>query len=126
MNLFEIETPRKKVLAFITQGVHLSGDIMKAINFRNPRVIEKLKKNKENYKTGDVIEIDNYIFVVYKKHFNSRIDEKDFENLLKNISFISPDELKTTNEHLSEFEDLIKYRLDGIEFRETVRWRSDW
>ena len=66
---------QKTLLAFTDTNATLSGELMKAINFRYPRVIEKLKEKAKNseLKVGDYIQIYDYLFVILKKNFRNKI-----------------------------------------------------
>lgn len=123
-NLFEIEYPRKKILAFVTQGGHVSGEIMKNIEFRMPKVIEQFKKRaSDGLEIGDVLILQDCVFVVYKKHYNSKILKEKFEIILNKVApELNEFSLKTTDEHLPEFKDLILNYLPDIEFRKTSKW----
>lgn len=123
-NLFNIHSPRRYTLAFITQGGHISGKVMKGIKFRLPNIIEELKlKIKENNNIGEVIKIGSVIFVVYRKHYNSRVSLEQFENILSEVSEeLNKYKLKTTNEDLPQFRELIEKHLPNIEYRYSSEW----
>ena len=123
-NVFNLEPENKKVLAFITQGGHISGQIMKGIEFRLPARIEQMREilNKNN-KIGDVIELDYVVFVVVRKHYNTKLTEKTFEEaLVKALPNLSHLLLKTTNEDWPQFEHIIKKHIPNIEYRESSDW----
>ena len=123
-NIFNLETPRKKILVFITQGGHLSGKIMKGIDFRLPKVIEELKEelSKDN-SIGRIFEIRDIIFVIYKKHYNTKITSDQFNKLLqKSSSILNNYKLKITNEDWPSFKDIIIQNIPDIEYRESSEW----
>lgn len=123
-NLFNVESPSKFKLVFITQKGHITGNIMKGMDFRLPRTVEKLKeKLEEKNEIGDVIIINNSVFVIYRKHYNSRVSEQEFEKVLKKaLPSLSGMQLKTTNEDLPQFQKIILKYLPDIEYRESSEW----
>lgn len=123
-NLFNVENPSKFKLIFITQKGHLTGKIMKGMDFRQPKIIEELKvKLEEKNEIGDVIIIKNNVFVIYRKHYNSRVDGQQFEKILKKaLPSLSGMQFKTTNEDLPQFQKIILKYLPDIEYRESSEW----
>jgi hypothetical protein len=76
--LFKWE-PEKKILFFITQGAHITGEAMKQLDNFNPQLVEKLKAYVVSNKPtiGTVIDIKdhtNCLFIVSRKHFSSKHD----------------------------------------------------
>ena len=66
-----------KILAFITEKGHISGNIMKGIEFRMPRVITQLQNwIQDSRGFGDILVLDNVVFVVYRKHYNSKVNDR--------------------------------------------------
>jgi hypothetical protein len=118
------DRPLKKILAFTTQGGHVSGKLMKQIEFRSPEVIDKLKdKISQGNSIGDVIVIDTFIFVVYKKHYNTKMNRDKFEAVLKIAApNINKYRTKITNEDWPDYQDLILQYIPSIEYRETSEW----
>ena len=123
-NLFNIEQPHRKILAFVTQGGHLSGQVMKNIDYRLPARIEKMKTILvEQNEIGSVIETDYVVFIVLRKHYNTKMSEKTFEDVLvKALPNISDILLKTTNEDWPQFEHLIRKYIPTIEYRLSSEW----
>lgn len=123
-NLFNLEESKKKILVFTTQAGHLSGVIMKAIDFRLPTRIEVLKDElKINNEIGRVIETDYVVFIVLRKHYNSKVTEKQFQEiLLKALPKLEGIQLKTTNEDWKQFEHIVKSAIPSIEYRESSAW----
>lgn len=118
------DRPLKKIVAFITQGAHVSGKIMKQIEFRDPDVIIELKnKIANNSNIGDVIAIGAYVFVVYKKHYNTKMNTEKFEAALKIAApIINKYKTKITNEDWPDYKELILQYIPSIEYRETSEW----
>ena len=123
-NLFNMEEPRRKILAFITQGGHISGKVMKGIEYRLPARIKQMKAIlPQNNKIGDVIETDYVVFVVLRKHYNTKVSEKNFEEVIeKALPKISNQLLKTTNEDWPQFEHIIRKHIPNIEYRFSSEW----
>lgn len=123
-NVFNLETPRKRILAFITQGGHLSGKIMKGIEYRIPKAIIKLKEElQKDNSIGRIIEINDIIFVIYRKHYNSKVTVDKFD---KFISDLEPElnkyKLKITNEDLPQFKEILEKYIPTIEYRASSEW----
>ena len=124
-NVFTLETPKKQTLAFTTQGGHISGELMKNINFRRPEIIQEFKKLVlTNNNIGSVIEVKGYFFIVIRKHYNSKVDETTFRKAISlALSQISGGEnFKTTNEDWPQFQSVIKELIPNIEFRDRSGW----
>ena len=98
---------------------------MKGMDFRLPRIVEELKvKLEEKNEIGDVIIIKNNVFVIYRKHYNSRVDEgNNLKKILKKaLPSLSGMQFKTTNEDLPQFQEIILKYLPDIEYRESSEW----
>ena len=97
---------------------------MKGIDYRLPARIEQMKTIlPQNNKIGDVIETDYVIFIVLRKHYNTKMSEKTFEDVLvKALPNISDILLKTTNEDWPQFEHLIRKYIPTIEYRLSSEW----
>ena len=123
-NVFDIGLKRKHILAFITQGGHVSGELMKQIKFRSPTTITKLQEHITNgVEIGDVFVIGYYVFVVIKKHYNSRIKKEQFEIIMNDVApRISHFSLKTTNDDYEDFKEIIENYLPDIEYCDTGEW----
>lgn len=125
MNFFELENPKLNMLVFITQGGHKTKTLMKNIEFRTPKRIEKLHEILKNNKTeiGDVIFIDDVVFVILRKHYVSKVSEKEFERvILEALPKLEHLNLKTTNEDWPEFQNIILKYIPNIELRESSEW----
>lgn len=87
-HIFEYE-PDKYHLIFIDKTGAASGEYMKALKFRQPHIYKSLKDNLDNndFNVGDVIEINNYIFVIGRKHYRSKWDLKSIKKSLHNSNF---------------------------------------
>jgi hypothetical protein len=62
-------------LAFCDLTGAMSGDLMKAIGFRRPKIIEDLKTYITTNKpiVGSITKIDNYVFVFVRKHYANKV-----------------------------------------------------
>ena len=122
-NVFEYE-PKKHILVFTTQSGHVTGELMKQIKFRSPEVISKLhEKISESAEIGDVFVIKGYVFVITRKHYNSRIKNEDFEVLMNKVApQLSKYTLKTTNEDYPKLREIIENYLPDIEYCDTSAW----
>ena len=122
-NVFEYE-PKKHILAFTTQSGHVTGDLMKQIKFRSPDTIVKLQQRISNgAEIGDIFVIGCYVFVVLRKHYNSKIKNEDFEVLMNKITpELSEYTLKTTNEDYPKLREIIENYLPDIEYCDTSAW----
>lgn len=64
----------------------ISGEYLKAMNFRGPKVIEEMKEKVKEYEVGDYFIIrDLYLFIVGRKHYRSKWDKKAVESALQNV-----------------------------------------
>lgn len=121
-NVFTWET-NKKILAFIDIDGHLSGSLMKNIDFRQPRIISELKEHiaKNGNSIGNIINISNYTFVTVRKHYASKVDLKKFEEMIALLD--SNQTYKTTGENYTEcLPFLAKY--SNIEIYESSSWET--
>lgn len=126
MNLFTWE-PERYTIAFTTQSGHLSGKLMKDINFRRPDIIKTLKtriqKNKPNI--GDIVVVRNYIFVILRKHYNTRINKTQFRDIIKGIvpNILKETTMfKTTSQDFPLFEEDLVELIPNIEIRRESGW----
>ena len=122
-NVFEYEK-NKHILAFTTQGGHVTGDLMKAIKFRSPDTIIKLQQEiNKGVEIGDVFVIGHYVFIILKKHYNSKIKNEEFEIMMNKVApRLSKYNLKTTNEDYPNLKETIKNYLPDIEYCDTSAW----
>lgn len=123
-NVFDIGEKRKHILTFITQGGHVSGDLMKQIKYRSPNTIIKLQEYiNQGAEIGDVFVIGYFVFVVIKKHYNSKIKREQFEAILKDVApRVSHLSLRTTAESYEEYKEIVSNYLPGIEYCDTSAW----
>jgi hypothetical protein len=126
-NIFIYEQ-NKKTLAFIDIKGHLSGKLMKNIEYVQPRVIKELKQVilESGNEIGKIIVVDNYVFLTVRNHYNSKVDLTKFKDT---ITQLEPNQIyKTTGENYTECLDIIKdvnlpYTL---EVYETSEWGVGW
>ena len=116
--LFKYE-PNKTTLAFTTLGGHLSGTLMKNINFIAPDKIAKMKE--EVKEIGQMIFISDYCFVVLRKHYNTKVKIDHFKAILNNLP--KDKVYKTTQEDFSELWDEIEIP-DYIEIYKSSNWED--
>lgn len=123
-NLCYLGEGNPKTLVFVTQKGHISGKIMKSIQHRLPKEIEQLKKELETGSNiGRIIETNNVFFVVYRKSYRTKVSREQFEELLKTVSVqLKPHKLKTTNEDIPQFYDLVCKYFPDIDFRTSSEW----
>lgn len=122
-NLFTFDKERK-ILAFITEKGHISGNIMKGIDFRMPRAISELNNWMQDSRGfSDILITDHVVFVVYRKHYNSKVNDKDFIKLLDKVAPQLQDyKLRITNEDLPQFKNLITQYFPDIAYYERSNW----
>jgi len=126
-NVFIYEK-HKKTLAFIDLKGHLSGRLMKNIDYVQPRVIEELKKTilESGNEIGKIIQIRDYVFVTIRNHYNSKVDLNKFKTIMQKLE---PQNIyKTTAENYTECLDVIK-EVDlpyTLEVYETSEWGVGW
>lgn len=125
MNLFTYKDRDQKFFVFATLGGHTSGTIMKNIDYRMPQEIKRFKDwLAEGRSIGDVFVSQFVVFFVYKKHYNSKVNSNQFEQLLKEKSdFLKSYKLATTSEDLPQYKEMIKQYIPHIEYRETSKWK---
>lgn len=131
-NVFLLEYPSKQTLAFTTQGGHLSGKLMKNIDFRRPEIIKQFQEvvKQKTPQIGEVITIQNYSFLILRKHYNSRLNTVAFTQAiaaalpaLKTAGFL--DNLKTTDEDFPEYMEILKSLIPNIEIRPESGWPTN-
>jgi hypothetical protein len=124
MNLFTYKDLDQKFLVFATLGGHLSGTLMKNIDYRLPKEIQKFKDwLDEGRSIGDVFISKYVVFFVFRKHYNSKVKEDQFEALLKqNTDQLKSLKIATTNEDLPQYKELIQKHIPNIEYRDTSKW----
>ena len=122
-NIFQYE-PNVKLLAFTTEKAHLSGTLMKNIDFRLPNEILALKERAETgLKIGDIFVSRHTVFVVLRKHYNTKIKLEEVDKMLSNISAqLSQYNLKTTNEDYPQLQELLQKHIPQLQFAKTSAW----
>lgn len=119
---------QKTLLAFTDTNATLSGILMKAINFRYPRVIEKLKEKAKNseLKVGDYVQIYDYLFVILKKNYRNKINAAAADAIFKQLpTEVKEQKIKTTLEDYPELKEVIAENFPLTEFYETSKWKFD-
>lgn len=122
MNIFTYE-PNKLTLALTTEGLHLNGTLMKNIDFRRPEIIKKLLEKKSLVKIGDYVIIDNYLFFVARKHYNSKFNLSGLEVSIKKMFDEISMPIKTTAEDYIDLVNFMKSINDNLEIYETSEWK---
>ena len=126
MNVFQYQK-ETKILAFTTQAGHVSGTLMKNIDFRSPAHILKLKEwcLESPRQNGDVFETSLYVFVVLRKHYNNRLSDKMFNTVLsKNLDKLQSHNLKTTFEDFSDYKNIVIENLPNLKIYEKSGWKK--
>ena len=120
--LFKYE-PEKTILAFTTLGGHISGTLMKNLNFVAPAKIKRMRERVEEI--GQCILVDNVMFVVLRKHYNTKVSHDQFKMALNNLP---KDRLyKTTKEDFITQWNSVPVADYGIEIYESSQWGDqDW
>ena len=117
-NVFTYE-PHKYTLAFIDLNGTISGDLMKQIKYRQPKVIEKMHNfiSSVELSIGDNFTIDDYVFIISRKHYRNKTNLILTEKALEDLTF---NHMKTTLENFPELKPLLdKF---NIEIYETSEW----
>jgi hypothetical protein len=122
-NVFKYEQG-SKVLAFTTAKGHVSGTLMKNIDYRLPSDILSMKEWSANGVTvGDIFVTKYIVFVVLRKHFNTNISLEAVDKMLANLApELQSYKLKTTNEDFPQLQDLLQKHIPSLEFCETSAW----
>jgi len=122
-NIFQYE-PNVKLLAFTTEKAHLSGTLMKNIDFRLPNEILALKERAETgLKIGDIFVSRYTVFVVLRKHYNTKIKTEEVDKMISNISAeLNQYSLKTTNEDYPQLQEMLLKHLPQLYFADTSAW----
>ena len=124
-NVFKWE-PHKRILFFITQGGHLSGDLMKSLAERNPQVL--LELHQELAKDNSIgryftLENDRYGFLIVRKHYNTKPNAAEFMKMLGSLPKVMH---KTTLEtHPVYAKVLQELQLADVEIYETSLWMKE-
>lgn len=122
-NVFQYE-PKVKILAFTTEKAHVSGTLMKNIDFRLPSEILSLKNWAESgSKIGDIFIGRHAVFVVLRKHYNTKIKLEEVDKMLSKVALqLQNYELKTTSEDYPQIEDLLSKHMPNLKFYNTSAW----
>ena len=63
----------QNILAICDLTGAMSGELMKAIGYRNPGILDELKIKLKNAQVGDIIFVKHYVFIVARKHYASKL-----------------------------------------------------
>ena len=124
-NVFKYERD-SKVLAFTTAKGHVSGTLMKNIDFRLPSDILSMKEWSANgVAVGDIFVTKYIVFVVLRKHFNTKISLEAVDKMLAQLApELNNYKLKTTNEDYPQLQSLLQQHLPQLEFCDTSAWSA--
>jgi len=122
-NVFKYEQD-SRVLAFTTAKGHVSGTLMKNIDYRLPSDIISMKEWSTNgVAVGDIFVTKYIVFVVLRKHFNTKISLEAVDKMLSQLApQLNNYKLKTTNEDFPQLQDLLQKHIPQLEFHETSAW----
>lgn len=79
--------PDKTILFFVTQSGHLSGDLLKNLEDRAPRVVEEMRAEIEKDNTIGryfTLRDGRFGFLITRKHYNTKPNEAEFIKMLGN------------------------------------------
>jgi hypothetical protein len=119
--LFKWE-PEKKHLFFITQGAHMSGIALKNLQYVQPQIVEELVVlvNSSKPTIGSVIAIQDYVFIVSRKHYSSKHDLDLVKNALHTLKGI----YKMSNEDFPAIVDLVATGFPNVGIKTTSKWED--
>lgn len=121
-NVFRWE-PQKTTLFFLTQGGHLSGDLLKSLEYRAPQIVKEMQEELAKDNTiGRYFELRGgiYGFLVVRKHYNSKPDAGQFASMLRSLPART---FKTTLETHEVYAKVLKeLALPTIEIYNTSLW----
>ena len=93
-------------LAFCDLTGAMSGELMKAIGFRNPKIIDLLKIEIKKAQIGSIIFIQNYIFVVVRKHYANKVTAATIAPMIAHIAAMTANlKLKVFSGDFPQFKD---------------------
>jgi hypothetical protein len=89
-----------------------------------PRAISELNNWMQDSRGfSDILITDHVVFFVYRKHYNSKVSDKDFTKLLDKVAPQLQDyKLRITNEDLPQFKSLITQYFPDIVYYERSNW----
>lgn len=121
-NVFRWE-PHKTTLFFLTQGGHLSGDLLKELENRAPQIVkEMLEEIAKDNTIGRYFELRGGIwgFLVVRKHYNTKPNADQFTSMLRSLP---ARQFKTTLETHEVYAKTLKaLALPNIEIYDTSQW----
>ena len=123
--LFSIERD-KKTLLLVDLSAAKSGELMKNLDYVAPEKVAKFQKivKEGDFKVGDYLEIDSYVFFFVRKHYRSKFVLKDFVKVAGNLPYEY--NYKTTNESekLAPYLEVLLNIYDRIEVYKTSNWNK--
>src|SRR5690554_146044 len=121
--LFDFE-PDKKTLVLVDLSAAKSGELMKNLDYVAPKRVAKFQEvvKKGDFKVGDYLEIDWYVFFFVRKHYRSKFILEDFAKVAGNLPYEY--NYKTTNESekLAPYLEVLLDIYDNIEVYKTSNW----
>ena len=109
-------------LAFCDLTGAMSGELMKAIGFRNPKIIDLLKIEIKKAQIGSIIFIQNYIFVVVRKHYANKVTAATIAPMIAHIAAMTANlKLKVFSGDFPQFKDEIN-KLPNITWYSKCDW----
>jgi len=121
--LFDFE-PDKKTLVLVDLSAAKSGELMKNLDYVAPKKVAKFQEvvKKGDFKVGDYLEIDWYVFFFVRKHYRSKFVLEDFTKIAGNLPYEY--NYKTTNESekLAPYLEVLLDIYDNIEVYKTSNW----
>jgi hypothetical protein len=105
----------KKTLIFIDQKPFMSGELIKNITSFHFKMEEWLKqKVSQDNSIGRVIELGDVVFLIVRKHFNSKINRENFRKIIFNLP--AGQIYKTTKESFVDYAEEIENMIDKLPF----------
>lgn len=121
--LFDFE-PDKKTLILVDLSAAKSGELMKNLDYVAPKKVAKFQEvvKEGDFKVGDYLEIDWYVFFFVRKHYRSKFVLEDFAKVAGNLPYEY--NYKTTNESekLAPYLEVLLNIYDNIEVYKTSNW----
>ena len=112
----------KTYVILIDKTGAISGEYLKAVNFRAPKVIEEMKERVKNCEIGDYFIVrDLYLFVVGRKHYRSKWDLKIVESAIQKISNLDLSFKSVSVDYPKEITDFFSL-LNDFEWKERYQW----
>lgn len=103
-----IYEPEKKILIFIDQKPYLSGPLIKNYFSFYPFAKSSLQQSmiEKGNDIGSVHTYKNLVFLIVRKHFNSKINVEQFKSILFNLP--ANEIYKTTKESFTDYAKVIE------------------